>query len=151
MLEPRPDKDVARMSLELCILGSGSSGNCSVLRAPGGVMLIDAGLGPRTVAKRMNGTGVRVEDIRAICLTHLDSDHFTAHWLDTILARGIRIFCHSQRMNHLLDICCPEGAFYTRDDVPHAIVPFGGNTFSPIDGISMNALALAHDKTGSHG
>src|SRR3954465_4662416 len=87
-----------RMSLELCILGSGSSGNCSVLRTPNGVMLIDAGLGPRTVARRLDGTGVRVDDVRAICLTHLDSDHFTTNWCETILKRGIRLFVHSQRM-----------------------------------------------------
>jgi len=72
------------MSLELCVLASGSSGNCSVVRAPGGVILIDAGIGPRTTAKRMNGTGVSLRDVRAICLTHLDSDHFNANWVGTI-------------------------------------------------------------------
>src|SRR4051812_18251789 len=90
------------MSLELCILGSGSGGNCSVLRSPSGAMLIDAGLGPRTVARRLNGTGVRLDDVRAICLTHLDSDHFSIAWLKSILSRGIRLFVHSQRMNDLL-------------------------------------------------
>ena len=28
-------------------------------------------------AQRLNGTGVRVADITAICLTHLDMDHFS--------------------------------------------------------------------------
>ena len=31
------------MSLEICILASGSSGNATVLRSPAGAMLIDAG------------------------------------------------------------------------------------------------------------
>ena len=65
------------MSLELCVLASGSSGNCSMVRAAAGVVLIDAGIGPRTVAKRMIGSGVSLRDVRAICLTHLDSDHFS--------------------------------------------------------------------------
>ena len=46
-----------RMSVEVCILASGSGGNCTVVRSPGGTLLIDAGLGPRNTAKRMNGTG----------------------------------------------------------------------------------------------
>jgi len=46
-----------RMSLELCILASGSGGNCAVVRTPAGIVLIDAGIGPRTTAARMNGTG----------------------------------------------------------------------------------------------
>src|SRR5438105_12806627 len=89
------------MSLELCILASGSSGNASLLRTPSGCMLIDAGIGPRTTAKRLDGTGVAVRDIRAIVLTHLDSDHFTAAWLRTIAAQGIRIFCHAVHIEAL--------------------------------------------------
>ena len=64
------------MSLEVCVLASGSSGNCTVVRSPAGVLLIDAGIGPRITARRMNGTGVHLRDVRAICVTHLDSDHF---------------------------------------------------------------------------
>src|SRR4051794_38160493 len=89
------------MSLELCILASGSSGNCTVLRTPHGVVLIDAGIGPRTAAKRMDGTGVTVRDVRAICLTHLDRDHFSPYWFDGVLKRGIRLFCHESRVNDL--------------------------------------------------
>ena len=53
------------MSIDLCVLASGSAGNCTVVRTPGGVMLIVAGLGPRVLAKRLDGTGVRLRDVRA--------------------------------------------------------------------------------------
>ena len=36
------------MSIDLCVLASGSGGNCTVVRTPAGVVLVDAGLGPRT-------------------------------------------------------------------------------------------------------
>jgi hypothetical protein len=39
------------MTLELCVLASGSAGNASIVRAPSGVLLIDAGIGPRTFAE----------------------------------------------------------------------------------------------------
>src|SRR4051795_3983689 len=97
------------MSIELCVLGSGSAGNCSVVRTPGGVMLLDAGLGPRTVAQRMKGLGAGIADVSAICLTHLDRDHFNLNWIGTILKHGIRVFCHVRRRRDLLQFAAAEG------------------------------------------
>ena len=62
------------MSLELCILASGSAGNAAILRSPGGVFLIDAGIGPRELAKRLVGTGVRPTDIAALMPDELPLD-----------------------------------------------------------------------------
>jgi phosphoribosyl 1,2-cyclic phosphodiesterase len=125
------------MSLELCILASGSSGNCAVLRTPAGVMLIDAGIGPRTAAKRMAGSGVSVADVRAICLTHLDRDHFSPTWMETIRRNGIQVFCHESRKNDLL--ACA------------AVHPFNGQSFEPCAGVTFSAQRFDHDSTGSHG
>src|SRR4051812_34175270 len=132
-----------RMSLELCILASGSSGNCSLLRTPAGVVLIDAGIGPRTCARRMNGTGVQLRDVRAICLTHLDSDHFRPSWLGTLLNRGIRIHCHRSRVQNVIDLL-------DHDAAESSIVPFQ-DEFEPVEGLRARAISLAHDRAGSHG
>ncbi len=131
------------MSLDLCILASGSSGNCAVIRTPGGVVMIDAGLGPRVAAKRMNGTGVSLNDVRAICLTHLDRDHFSPSWLGTILNRGIRVFCHASRVDDVLEILGHESA--------EPLVIGFGDEFQPLAGVDCRAISLAHDSTGSHG
>ncbi len=88
------------MSLEMCVLGSGSGGNSTVVRSAWGSFLIDAGFGPRVTAERMcgerdgrrGGIGVDVSDVSAIVLTHLDHDHFNTNWLQTILKRGIRVY-----------------------------------------------------------
>src|SRR5215213_1985387 len=90
------------MSIEICVLASGSAGNCTVVRTPSGVMLVDAGLGPRTTAQRLAGTGVHVSDVSAMCLTHLDHDHFSRNWLTTILNHGVRVYCHGRRVDDLL-------------------------------------------------
>ncbi len=140
------------MSLELCILASGSMGNCAVLRTPSGAMLIDAGLGPRTTAKRLNGTGVALRDIRAICLTHLDSDHFRETWAATIRARGIRLFCHDSRRRDLLDIVQSEhaGALHRRR-LLDLLQSFDGEQFAPLPHVAVRPIRLAHDAHGSHG
>ena len=91
--------------MDICVLGSGSSGNCTIVRVGGCVMLIDAGLGPRTVARRMDGTGIQLDDVRCIVLTHLDGDHFRPSWHDTILKRHIDVYCPvgmTQSMNESL-------------------------------------------------
>ena len=85
------------MAIELCVLASGSGGNCTVVRAPRGVMLIDAGIGPRIAATRMNGTGIRVADVSAICLTHLDRDHFGLSWVSTVVRHGL--ICRTMTFN----------------------------------------------------
>lgn len=130
------------MSLELCVLASGSGGNCTVVRTPAGVVLIDAGIGPRTAAMRMNGTGATVLDVAAIVLTHLDRDHFSNGWVTTIRRREIRVYCHVDRVPDLLQICNGE--------VPDNIVGFDG-AFEPIAGVRIDPIALAHDREGSHG
>lgn len=142
------------MSLELCILGSGSTGNCSVLRTPAGAALIDAGLGPRIVARRLDGTGVSVRDVRAICLTHLDSDHFSVTWVNAILNRDIRVFCHGQRMNDLVSVVAKYGEDVDESRVEafrKQTVPFGRKEVALLDGVTFQAIPLAHDATGSHG
>jgi phosphoribosyl 1,2-cyclic phosphodiesterase len=135
------------MSLELCILASGSMGNCAVIRSPAGVLLIDLGIGPRITAKRLSGTGVRIADIAAACLTHLDSDHFRQTWTHTLIRQQARLFCHAERQSGLFDLIDPHHH--------HAVTPlvysFDGQPFEPLPGLVLEPIHLAHDRAGSHG
>jgi phosphoribosyl 1,2-cyclic phosphodiesterase len=136
------------MSLELCVLASGSSGNCSVVRTPAGAMLIDAGIGPRTTAKRLVGTGVAVRDVKAICLTHLDSDHFSSTWVNTIIKYGIRVHCCARRVEALIQRVEDDEV---ADALARLIFPFDPETFDVLPGVRLRPLRFAHDREGSHG
>jgi phosphoribosyl 1,2-cyclic phosphodiesterase len=147
------------MSLELCVLGSGSSGNSTVVRGPWGAFLIDAGFGPRTTAQRLSGTGVELAHLQAMVLTHLDHDHFNANWYQTVLKNGIRVYCAQQHVRGLVN---SREAQYAQEQlrakrVPHTPIQelvFGFSEdapFEPVQGIHMEALGLAHDQEGSHG
>jgi phosphoribosyl 1,2-cyclic phosphodiesterase len=135
------------MSLELCILASGSTGNASVLRTPAGAMLIDCGIGPRTTAQRLIGTGVRLGDLRAICLTHLDRDHFNPNWLATVVRQGARVFCHADRADEIRRAAPAD----LLDALDGLLSPFDGVPFEPLPGVTFDPIPLAHDRTGSHG
>src|SRR6218665_1733188 len=60
-------------------LGSGSTGNATVVEAHDGGrpgrLLVDCGLGPRTLATRLGQGGLAIADIDAIFVTHEHSDH----------------------------------------------------------------------------
>jgi phosphoribosyl 1,2-cyclic phosphodiesterase len=115
-------------------------------------MLIDAGIGPRTAAARLKGTGVSLADVSAICLTHLDSDHFRSAWVGTIVERGIRVFCHTDRVDDLLGIvrtALPE-AGDLHEAFAALIEPFD-EAFEPLPDVSASAVPLSHDVDGSHG
>ena len=60
-------------------LGSGSSGNATVIQARGGTsithLLVDCGLGIRQLDKRLGQAGMLAEQIDAIFITHEHADH----------------------------------------------------------------------------
>ena len=130
------------MTLELCVLASGSAGNASIVRAPSGVLLIDAGIGPRTFADRLVGTGVRLDEIAALCLTHLDGDHFSPAWTSTLLRLDVPIYCHVDMVG---------GLSARVPDLVHLIRSFDGATFTPMAGVTCEPVRFAHDTLGSHG
>jgi len=93
----------------------------------------------------MKSLGIGAEQIAAICLTHLDSDHFNPNWARRIVQRRIQIFCHESRAEDLARLA--GGA----EEFTRLIQPFNGEPFSPADGIVLHALRLEHDEHGSHG
>ncbi len=56
-------------------LGSGSRGNALLLEAGKTRILVDAGFGPREMARRLVRLGLLPEDITAVLVTHEHSDH----------------------------------------------------------------------------
>ncbi|MBL9032259.1 MAG: MBL fold metallo-hydrolase [Phycisphaerae bacterium] len=70
-----------------CVLASGSSGNCALIDLPGPsrrLIMIDAGLSPRRTRARLELVGARLDDLAALFLTHLDSDHWFQGWADAL-------------------------------------------------------------------
>jgi len=61
--------------VKLAVLGSGSRGNAVALHADGATLLVDAGFGPRTLARRAEAAGLPLDALAAIVLTHEHGDH----------------------------------------------------------------------------
>ena len=63
--------------LKVCVLGSGSSGNATVVSCESEALLIDAGLSARRMTERLAEAGTPVDHVRAICVSHEHSDHIS--------------------------------------------------------------------------
>jgi phosphoribosyl 1,2-cyclic phosphodiesterase len=61
--------------LKLCVLGSGSSGNCTFIGTETTRILIDAGLSAKKTVQRLEQIGERIEAIQAVCVSHEHLDH----------------------------------------------------------------------------
>ncbi|MBO6513159.1 MAG: MBL fold metallo-hydrolase [Phycisphaerales bacterium] len=96
----------ASSSGALCVLASGSRGNCSVLAIPATddsprrIFLIDAGLSPRRTAALLAQRGIRPDEVDAIIYTHLDTDHCYAGWARAIRPGyfGAKLLIHKSHM-----------------------------------------------------
>ncbi len=63
------------MSIKISVLGSGSRGNATFIRTDKVRLLIDCGLGPRTLATRLRAIGEDPDQIDAVLITHEHTDH----------------------------------------------------------------------------
>lgn len=76
------------LSLHFISLGSGSSGNATLVRVEDTLLLIDAGFSAKALCERMQSVGVAPENLTAILISHEHSDHVKGV---SVLARKYRI------------------------------------------------------------
>jgi len=63
------------VSLRVCILGSGSKGNCTYIESPDARILIDAGLSAREIDRRLRQIDRSPTALDGVLISHEHSDH----------------------------------------------------------------------------
>ncbi len=66
---------VISMPVYISSLNSGSNGNCYYVGNSNGAVLIDAGLSCREIEKRMSRSGLKIQHVKAIFISHEHGDH----------------------------------------------------------------------------
>ncbi|GHT60173.1 hypothetical protein AGMMS49531_05610 [Endomicrobiia bacterium] len=82
------------MSLNFCILASGSSGNCSVIWDKKTTVLIDCGCSSKYVVENLNKLGLLPKNLTAAFITHARTDHLSASGLGLLWKNNIPIYLH---------------------------------------------------------
>jgi len=79
------------VGLQVCVLASGSSGNCVYVGGETTRLLIDAGVSCKVTLERLQAIGVDPRGIDAVCVTHEHDDHKAS--LAVLHRRmGVRLF-----------------------------------------------------------
>ncbi|KPV57913.1 metallohydrolase [Paenibacillus sp. A3] len=63
------------MGIRFCVLGSGSTGNATVVATEEGKVLIDAGLSAKKIDQLLKERGMSASELDAIVVTHEHADH----------------------------------------------------------------------------
>ena len=133
----------------LQVIASGSGGNLSILTLhrsdlPPLHVCIDLGIGPRTLARRLedHAPDVRLEDVAAVLVTHPDGDHLRTTWRRTLESMDWPIFAAPSHHAALAAMAAPARLLRPLAD--------GGREVSILPGVISATTALApHDDHGS--
>ena len=87
--------------LRFSVLGSGSSGNSSLIQDGDFGVLVDLGFGPRKLAERFRAIGESWETPDVAVITHTHSDHVNARSVAHLIKHRIKLFCHASHQTHL--------------------------------------------------
>lgn len=82
------------MAARVTVLGSGSSGNATLLQAAGRGLLIDCGFGPRDLGLRLQSVGLSWSNVNAVLLTHTHGDHWNRFTLEQLRRLNIPLIAH---------------------------------------------------------
>ena len=122
------------MSMEVCVLGSGSSGNSIYVRKGQTRVLIDAGLVGKRIGERLVSISVDPSELQAIVVTHEHTDHIKGVG---VLARrfGVPIWMTEGTFN--------SGKKWFRGH--ERIHLFGNDENFNVGDLSFQPFALSHD------
>jgi phosphoribosyl 1,2-cyclic phosphodiesterase len=137
-----------RMSLHFTVLASGSAGNACLLEAGAFTLLLDAGIGPRTLAKRLEAIGASWDDIDAAILTHTHSDHWNERTFRHLHKRVLRFYCHAEHADWLNDRSAAFRDLYCEDRVRFYEA---GELFHVAPNLSIRPLPVRHDSGATFG
>ena len=94
------------MTARVAVLGSGSSGNATLLQVAGRGLLIDCGFSPRDLLIRFQSIGLSWSNVNAVLLTHTHGDHWNRFVLEQIRRLKIPLIAHP--MHHAALSDCDE-------------------------------------------
>ncbi len=146
---------------------SGSSGNCYYLGTESEGILIDAGVGVRTLKKHLKELSLTMEQIRAVLITHDHADHIKA--VATLAGKyNIPVFstaetyrginnnrCLKEKLNPTQARLFQKEQLFRIQDIRNGKVCSGvrqASLFSdPVDEFLITAFEVPHDATDSVG
>ncbi len=128
------------MNLKFCSLASGSSGNCYYVGNDKQGILIDAGIGVKTIKKRLKAIDVSLESILGIFVTHDHYDHISSVG---VLGEVYNIPIYSTQ--EILDGI--NKCYKVTDKLYHSKHPIEKGNTTTIGDFLVESFPVSHDST----
>ncbi len=87
------------MGLKIFSLGSGSKGNCILITDGKTNLLLDAGLSPNVILKKLNVMGLALTDIDGLLITHEHDDHIKSV---AALSPFVHVYSHPDTLEQVV-------------------------------------------------
>lgn len=86
--------------MKVCVIASGSSGNCTFIEIGGMKLLVDAGISARRIVNGLREIEENIDDIEGVFVTHEHRDHVQG--IPTLIEKyGLRLFSNRETVKHL--------------------------------------------------
>ena len=122
------------MSITFCPLASGSKGNASVLGTPKGNVLFDAGISAKLLKERLATTGIPLESIQGIIISHEHQDHIA----------GIKTLSSRYSIPIIANYATAEAIVESIGECPPFTIFTTGEPFEFL-GLEIHPFSVQHD------
>ena len=82
--------------LSVCVLGSSSSGNSTLVRSGDSALLVDCGFSPAYLMTQLRSCDLGIEDLTGVLITHVHGDHVNERFVKKLIRAGIPIYCRHE-------------------------------------------------------
>jgi phosphoribosyl 1,2-cyclic phosphodiesterase len=128
------------MAVQFAVLASGSRGNATLVRSGGAGLLVDLGIGPRTLAQRLESVGSHWDHVSAALLTHTHGDHVDNATLHSLARQRVALYCHE---GHRRELARHSG--FGALDALGLVRHYDDRPFLTPSGLGVEPLELRHD------
>ncbi|PIE60719.1 MAG: MBL fold metallo-hydrolase [Desulfobulbus propionicus] len=120
--------------MKLCVLGSGSKGNSTLIESGGIHILIDCGFSGREIERRLDAIGCDPQSLTAILVTHEHSDHIS----------GVGVLSRRYQLPVYINPATYAAAAKKLGKLAHYESFTTGESFQ-LAGIQVHPFAVSHD------
>lgn len=128
------------MPVQFAVLASGSKGNSTLVRGRGAGVLIDVGIGPRTLGHRLESVGASWSAVAAMVLTHTHGDHVDSGTFSELARRRVAVYCHE---SHRAGLAGDSG--FQRLEEAGLVSCYDDRPFLTGTGLRLEPIPLRHD------
>jgi phosphoribosyl 1,2-cyclic phosphodiesterase len=128
------------MPVQFAVLASGSQGNSTLVRGRGAGLLIDVGIGPRDLGRRLESVGATWSEVAAVALTHTHGDHIHSRTFSDLARRRVVVYCHD---GHRAQLACDPG--FRQLEEAGLIATYDDQPFLTPTGMRLEPIRLRHD------